>query len=41
LPCIGVELVTVAEVGPQPRAHAQAIVGIDAEVAAVEQGVDI
>ena len=41
LPGLGVELVAVAEVRPQPRADEQAVLRVDAEVPAVEQGVDI
>jgi hypothetical protein len=41
LPCPGVEAVAVAEVVAQPRADSQPVGGVDAEVAAVEQGVDV
>ena len=39
--CLGVELLAVAEVGTQPRADEEPVAGIDAEIAAVEQGVDV
>ena len=41
LPDLSVEAVAVAEVIAQPRANPQPVSGIDAEVAAVEQGVNV
>lgn len=41
LPCFGVELIAVAEFGSQPRTDVQAVPWVDAEVAAVKQGVDV
>ena len=41
LPGSGVKLIAVLKVLAQPRAHQQPIMGIDGEVSAVEQGVDV
>lgn len=41
LPRPGVELIAVLEVLAQPRAHEQPVGGINGEVSAVEQGVDV
>jgi hypothetical protein len=41
LSCLGVELVAVAEVGPQAGADVQPVARVDAEVAAVKQGVNV
>jgi hypothetical protein len=41
LACEGVELFAVAELGAQVRAGQQAVLGVDGEVAAVEEGVDV
>ncbi len=37
----GIELVAIAEVLAQPRADEKAIPGVDADVSAVEEGVDV
>jgi hypothetical protein len=41
LPGLGVELVSVAELRSQPGTDVQAVARVDAEVAAVKQGVDV
>ena len=41
LPGLGVELIAVLEVLTQPWAHKQPVDGINGEVSAVEQGVDV